>query len=1156
MMCPDYPDTFLSRSTIVADFVHLHNHSHYSLLDGACRIDELVQQAKEMKMPALALTDHGNMFGVVEFYDKCSQAGISPLIGAEVYIAPGDRRDKTPDPVTRATSFHMVLLCKDHTGYQNLMKLVSAGYLEGFYYKPRIDKDLLRQHSEGLIALAACLKGEVSHRMLKQNYEAAREAAEQYRKIFADDFYLEVQNHGIEEEDRIRDSIYRLGDELGIKVVATNDIHYLKKEHWEAHDALLCLQTGKEYDDPNRMRYQTHELYFKSASEMEQLFSDHPDVLSNTLEVAEKCHLEIEFGNYHLPHFDIPKEDDVHTLDDYLEKLCWKGLEERYGEITPKLENRMRKELDIITKMGYSGYFLITQDFINHARKQNIPVGPGRGSAAGSLVAYVLHITNLDPIQYELIFERFLNPERVSMPDIDIDFCYERREEVIDYVKEKYGYDNVCQIITFGTMAARAVIRDVGRVLKMPYGEVDKIAKLVPQQLNIKLKDALEQVPELKELEQKSDIHRRLIQYSLVLEGLARHASTHAAGVVITPEELTRFVPLYKTKDGDVTTQYDMNYLESVGALKMDFLGLRTLTVIQKAVDSLKAHGIDLDIESIPLDDHKVYELFARGETIGLFQFESSGMREYLKKLQPERLDDLIAMNALYRPGPMDMIDDFIDRKKGKKEIEYIHPLLEPILKTTYGIAIYQEQVMKMASDIGGFSLGGADQLRRAMGKKKIEIMVKQREVFVKGAQERGVSKGAADKIYDMMQKFAGYGFNKSHAACYSLVAYQTGYLKAHYPAKFMAAAISSEMNSTDRVIVLLEECRRMGLSVDPPDVNDSYADFVVRDNNIQFGLAAIKNVGRGAIEAIVHARGEEGTFATIFELCNRVDLHAVNKKVLESLVEAGAMDSLQGNRAQLYASIETAVEYAQRNQAQRANGQTSMFDLDEEVQLSEPELPELSDWDQSTKLNKEKALLGFYLTGHPLERYREEVNTFSTLAVEMAGDVRDGTQARLCGILTETKIHYDRRGRPMVFIKIEDFTGQMEGLVFNDAYETYRDRLEVDAMVMLVGKLNTGPNEDPKIIVDEIIPLEDTRERFTKSLCLALEVKGTDDHLLAEVKTLMESHSGSVPVFIKLKTGDNGDYIVRSRSVTVTPSMDLVSRLRDKLGQSNVWVG
>jgi len=1141
----------------VTSFVHLHNHSHYSLLDGACRIDDLVSSAVEFGMPALALTDHGNLFGAVEFYKKCVKAKIKPIIGSEIYIAPRSRFEKQVEEGVSGTSFHLVLLCKNEIGYRNLLKLVSAGFLEGFYYKPRVDRELLKQHSQGLVALSACMKGEVSYKTLREGKARGRAIAEEYRSIFGDDFYLEVQRHNIPEEDQVRPLLLELGRELGIKVVATNDIHYLKNEHHQAHDVLLCLQTSKDYDDPTRLRYSTDQLYFKSAEEMAKLFGDTPQVLETTAEIAEKCNLLFDFKTIHLPYFKIPPSDTIKTLDQYLENLSLKGLRERYKEITPELEKRLHYELGVIKQMGYAGYFLITYDFIRYARSQNIPVGPGRGSAAGSLVAYCLYITNLDPLKYNLLFERFLNPERVSMPDIDIDFCYERREEVIDYVKKKYGYENVCQIITFGTMAARAVIRDVGRVLKMSYGDVDRIAKMVPAQLNIKLDDALEKVPELRQVSEKDEQHRHLIEYSRVLEGLARHASTHAAGVVITPEELTNYVPLYKTKDGDVTTQFDMKSLESVGLLKMDFLGLRTLTVIQKTVNALRAKGIEIDIDKIPLDDPKVYKVFANGETIGLFQFESSGMREYLKKLQPECLEDLIAMNALYRPGPMDMIEDFINYKKGKTAIKYLHPMLEPILKETYGVAVYQEQVMQIASELGGFTMGGGDLLRRAMGKKDKEAMLAQRVKFIEGAKVNGISQGVAGEIFDMMEKFAGYGFNKSHSACYSLVAYQTGYLKAYYPAEFMAATISSEMSNSNRVTVLMEECRRLGLEVLPPDVNESYADFVVTDKGIRFGLGAVKNVGRGAIEAIVTARKKIGRFKTIFDLASNVDIHAINKKVFESLIEAGAMDSLEGTRAQLFAAVETTIEFAQRAQAQHAHGQTSIFDLDsEKTTFAPPPLPQVEPWSKATILNREKAILGFFLSGHPLDRFREEVRAFSTISLEDAEGLRDSTPVRVCGVITEFKLHFDRQKRSMAFFKIEDFTGGLEGLAFADTYEKYRQHLQADSMVMVIGKINTRESEAGKLIAEEVIPLDATRERFTKSLCMSLDAGRATPALVQEVKGLLANYGGDVPVYISIKTAENGDYVIRSKTLKVQPSLQLIDTLRDKVGRENVWVG
>lgn len=1140
----------------MADFVHLHNHSQYSLLDATCRIEELVKTCKNYKMHAIALTDHGNMFGAIVFYKKAMNEGIKPIIGVESYIAPGSRHEKSKTKKSSDTAFHLVLLAKDDHGYRNLMKLTSVGYLEGFYYKPRIDKEILRQNSRGIIALSACMKGEVSRRFLKEGYESAYQAALEYKDIFGEDFYLEVQNHGIFEEKEIRECMYRLSDELNIKVVATNDIHYLKREHNKAHDVMLCLQTGKDRDDPQRLRYSTDQIYFKNSEEMAELFPDHPEVLSNTMEVADKCNLLLEFGKLHLPQFTLPADSSSHSLNDYLEKLAIAGLKKRYEKITPQLEERLRSELEVVEHMGYAGYFLIVQDFIAYAKSVGIPVGPGRGSAAGSLVSYALGITNIDPIKYDLIFERFLNPERVSMPDIDIDFCYERREEVIEYTKQKYGDSNVTQIITFGTMAARAVIRDVGRVLKMSYNEVDRIAKLIPQQIGVTLDEALRTVPELKKIAESDDLHKQLIEYSRTLEGLARHSSTHAAGVVITPGELTNYVPLFKSKDGEVTTQYDMKVLESVGLLKMDFLGLRTLTVLKNAINAIRKRGIEISLEDIPLNDEDTYRLFGRGETVGVFQFESSGMRDYLRKLKPQSLEDLIAMNALYRPGPMSMIDDFIKRKHGKTKIDYLHPILEPILKETYGICVYQEQVMRIAHEVGGFTLGGADLMRRAMGKKEPETMVRLREEFVKGAQEQKVSKDIADELFDQLEKFAGYGFNKSHAAGYSLVAFQTAYLKAHYPAEFMASTISSEMGSSDRVMILLDECRRMNIQVLPPDVNESFANFVVFGESIRFGLAAVKNVGRGAVEAIVRARKKHGKFETIFDFCRHVDLHTVNRKALESLILAGAMDSLPGHRAQLLAILDNAVGIGQTAQSEIARGQTSLFGADDKETIPDPLLPDMEQWSQSERLNREKGVLGYYVSGHPLDPFRDDVRTFSTVTLDAMDSIGDGAKIRVCGIITELKRYTDRKGQAMAFFKIEDFSGTAEGLIFSDAFEKHQSIFDTDALVMIVGKSSTREGEIAKIMAEEVVPLTETRERFAKSLCLAINPDDMGDSTLEKVKALVDMNKGDIPVYINLRFNDNGEFVLKSKTMKISPNAKLMESLREELGRENVWIG
>jgi len=1159
-------------------FVHLHNHSHYSLLDGACRIDDLVEAAKRCNMPALALTDHGNMFGAIEFYKTCAKAGIKPIIGVEAYMAPRSRKEKALQKGNVAdASYHLVLLAKNLAGYKNLMRLVSIGFLEGFYYRPRLDREVLAKYHEGIVALSACLKGEVAYKMLHEGYEAARKVALEYRDIFGDDYYLEIHNHGIPEEDQVRKGVLDLSRELSIPVVATNDTHYLKREHSMPHDVLICLQTGKDRDDPTRLRYTTDEIYFKSAEEMQTAFIQNEEALKLTAEVAAKCDLKLDFKKVYLPSYRIPQQDSNKTLDEYLEQLAWEGVKQRYKEITPELEQRLRHELAVIKQTGYAGYFLIVQDFIQAARERGIPVGPGRGSAAGSLVSYCIGITNIDPIKYNLIFERFLNPERVTMPDIDIDFCYERRGEIIDYVRQKYGENNVTQIITFGTMAARAVVRDVGRVLKVRYTDVDKIAKTIPPTIGITLERALEETPELRQLINSEAIHRQLMDYSQVLEGLARHASTHAAGVVITPDELTNYAPLYKSNTGDITTQYDMKSLESIGVLKMDFLGLRTLTVMDKTVKMLKQKGIEIDLDNIPFDDKKTYEIFGNGETIGLFQFESSGMREYLKKLKPQSVEDLTAMNALYRPGPMDMIDDFIARKHGARKIVYLHPKLEPILRETYGIIVYQEQVMRIASVLAGFTLGGADLLRRAMGKKNAELMAEQRKKFVDGCKERGIAENIANQIFDLMDKFAAYGFNKSHAAGYSVVAFQTGYLKAHYPAEFMAANLTSEMTSTSRIVTLIDDCKRMGLPVLPPDVNESFAEFTVVDDAnipleaksskangtpatiarqaIRYGLGAIKNVGLGAIESIVKTREQKGKFTSIFDFCSRIDLRLTNKKVLESLVQSGAMDSLSParNRHQLLQALDVATAYAQSVNDQRSRGQVSIFDQGDAETLAEPPLPEVQDWPDAERLTREKEFLGIYLSGHPLQRFREEVKLFSSTPLQDLESLPDGGRVMICGQITNVKTIVDRKGGTMAFLTVEDFAGSAEALVFSDAYSAHRELLQPDAVVVLAGATSTREDEPTKILVEKVMSLDEAWNEIPKKIVLEIPVEQANDAAIQQLIQLLRANQGSCSLFFRLRNGGTSNFDFRSKSLKVRPNAGLLQRLKELFGLNAV---
>lgn len=1141
----------------MSTFVHLHNHTHYSLLDGACRINDLVIAAKQFKMPALAITDHGNMFGVIPFYKTVMDAGLRPIIGMEAYIAPRSRLDKTGGKGGKDSAYHLILLARNLEGYKNLMMLSSIGYLEGFYYKPRIDKDVLEIHADGLVVLSSCIKGEIPRKIIEGDIKGAHEAAGFYRDLFGEHFYLEVQNHGIPEEETAMRGMLKLSREMGIPIVATNDTHYLKQEHSAAQDVLLCIQTNKDFDDPDRMRFMTDQIYFKSPDEMEKLFKETPEVLKTSLEIAEKCHVVLDFNTPHLPHFTLPASEKVYSLDEYLERKVREGMKARYSEIPPEIEERVSFELSVIERMGYAGYFLIVEDFITYAKANQIPVGPGRGSAAGSLVSYILGITDVDPIRYGLLFERFLNPERISMPDIDIDFCYEKRDQIIEYVKKKYGEKNVTQIITFGRMNARAVIRDVGRVLKIPYGDVDQIAKLIPFQPKMTLDLAYQKVPEFKEACEKDEIHEKLLDYARVLEGLGRHASTHAAGVVIAPTELTNYVPLFKSTQGDaITTQYEMKALESIGLLKMDFLGLRTLTVIDHTMEMCRAKGIDFDIRRLPFDDEKTYAVFSKGETIGIFQFESSGMRDYLKKLQPESIEDLTAMNALYRPGPMKNIDEFIDRKHRRKKVEYLHPMLEQILAETQGIIVYQEQVMQIASELGGFSLGKADHLRRAMGKKRPDLMQEERNHFVEGAMQKGISRETANSIFDLMDRFAEYGFNKSHATCYSILAYQTAYLKAHHPKEFMAANLTSEMGNTDRVVTLIEECKRMEIEVFPPDVNESMADFNVVDHGIRFGLGAVKNVGRGAIESIVDAREEKGPYKSLFDFCEKVELNRVNKKVIESLIQAGAMDALEGTRAQLMVILAKAVHLAQIAQNSAGRGQTTIFGEDESEGLLYPELPQVDPWSELERLRREKELLGFYITGHPLEKYEDEVKAFSDVAIQNINEKSGGQKVRLCGIINEVRIHHDRRDKTMAFFMLEDFTGSVPIIAFSGLYEQRKSILENDRMVLVCGRVDSRSDRDEiTVVAADVLPLEEARDRFTTQISIVLKIDRLDNGEEERVRMLLNKFPGECPVVLQIKTGNGEELILKSKKYRVRPVPALLKDLRIVLGKENVWI-
>ena len=1134
-----------------SDFVHLHVHTQYSLLDGACLIKNLVEIARRMKMPAVAMTDHGNMFGAIEFYQACMQNGIKPIIGCEIYIAPQGRLQKTISPGGE-TSNHLILLAKDETGYKNLMKLVSIGYLEGFYYKPRIDREVLAKYSEGLIALSGCLKGKIARLALENNDAKIKELAEEFRDIMGkDNFYFEIQDNMIPEQKKVSEALVRLGKELDIGVAATNDVHYLTRDSAKSHEALLCIQTQTTLDDPNRMRLQTDQFYFKSPEEMKALFRDVPEAIVNTIKITERCNLELDFSKTFLPHYAVP---DGITRERYLRERCEEGLKKRYPDLTDDKKERLKYELGVINKSGYTSYFLIAWDFVSYAKQKGIAIGPGRGSAAGSIVSYCLGITDIDPLKYNLLFERFLNQERVTMPDIDIDFCYERRGEVIDYVINKYGQDNVAQIITFGTMAARAVIRDVGRVMNLPYADVDKIAKLVPIDPNMTLNIALEQEPELKALYDHDARVKELIDTSRHLEGLTRHASTHAAGVVISESPLTNHVPLFKTGDGQISTGYAMGSLEKIGLLKMDFLGLRTLTVVQEAIKIIsRINNIDLKIDDIAIDNAKTFYLLSRSETMGIFQLESSGMRDLLKKLKPEKFEDIVALLALYRPGPIGsgMLDDFMKRKHGEVEVRFDHPLLETILKETYGIIVYQEQVMMIVSRLAGFSLAQADLLRRAIGKKTPEIMDQQRKAFIEGAVKNKIDKRIAEKIFNLIEHFAGYGFNKSHSAAYAMISYRTAFLKAGYPVEFMTALLSSEKDNTDKIVEYINEAERMKIKILPPDVNESFANFtMVGKDSIRFGLGAVKNVGQGAIESVIDARKKNGSFKSLEEFCERTDSRLVNKKVMESLIKCGAFDSLGLKRSQMMAILGNAMEMAGALQKEKALGQMLLFS----DHKSQDHVPDIKEWPEGQLLNFEKDMLGFYITGHPLARHEKILREYSTASSSKLKDLDDGSKVRFGGIINKVKHTITKRsGEKMAIMMMEDLEGTVEVLAFPASYKNVSKYVRPNLAVFIDGKLNLR-EQRPKIIAEEITPIEDARARFTRSMTIDIVPLGMENGILENLKKVMGKYKGSMPVYLNVSTKKNGSYrILVDKELYVAPTNEMVEELEELIGQGHI---
>lgn len=1150
-------------------FVHLHVHTAYSLLDGAIRIKDLIRTAKEFNMPAVAITDHGNMFGVLKFYQEARQEGIKPIIGCETYLAPlGRQRRDNKDPL-----YHLVLLAQNFEGYKNLTRLISLANLEGFYYKPRVDFELLEEYNEGLIALSACLQGQIPRLILNGRDEEALKAAQWYARIFEDRFFLEVQQNLLPEQDTVNQGLLRLASELDLPLVATNDCHYLRKNDAEIHDVLLCIQTGKTVEEENRMRFTTQEYYFKSQEEMAGLFSEFPGAIANTVKVAGMCDLEIPMGGgYHFPEFPLENGEDI---NDRFIAEAQAGFEARLKDIlqgrdldesqVQEYRDRLEYELGVIKKMGFAGYFLIVADFINYARKNNIPVGPGRGSAAGSLVAYSLGITDIDPLPYGLLFERFLNVERVSMPDIDVDFCTDGREQVIKYVTERYGgRKNVAQIITFGQMQARAVIRDVGRALGIPYGEVDRIAKLVPNRIKITLAEALKEEPRLKKAAGEDEKVARLLKAAQGLEALPRHASTHAAGVVIADKPLVEYLPLYCVSSGQhsdqdkvVVTQFDMNGVEKIGLIKFDFLGLKTLTLIDQVLKLLQARNIEVDMAHLDLEDRATYELLGAGDTTGVFQLESSGMREILVKLKPSRFEDVIALVALYRPGPLKsgMVDKFIQGKHGRIKIQYELPELEPILKETYGVILYQEQVMQIASRLASYSLGEADLLRRAMGKKKVKEMAEQRGRFMEGASANKVDKKKAVKIFDLMANFAEYGFNKSHSAAYAMIAFHTAFLKAHYPVEFMAALLTSEVGNQDKIVRFISECREKDIVVLPPDINESRVNFTVVEGQIRFGLAAIKGVGQAAIESILEARGEK-PFTELFDFCERVDLRRVNRRVIEALIKCGAFDSTGVPRSRMASALDDALERGARSQRERDEGQTNLFDIigdtGDQVPIHWPDVPE---WRETLRLSYEKESLGFYITGHPLTRYEKELHGLANTDTGLIKELPDRTSVRLGGVIVKVQPKMTKKGDRMAFVTVEDLAGLVEVIVFPDAFKACRDYLEPDTTVLISGELTVdekGAASTNKIKAKEITLLETALEKMARQVVFSLSATGLERSGLVRLKAIIDSHPGQTPAVVKINVPGRGAAVVKLNS-GVKADRGLIRETGEALGENTV---
>ena len=1193
----------------MSEFVHLHIHSEFSLLDGANRIKDLPVRAKELGMKAMAITDHGVMYGAIDFYKACKKEGIKPIIGCEVYVAPRSRFDK--EPIDKQY-YHLILLAKNNQGYKNLSKLVSIGFTEGYYYKPRIDLEVLEKYHEGLICLSACLAGAVNQALLNGQTEKAEEIALWHKKVFGEDYYIEIQNNGIREQVLANQKLVQLARKLDIPLVATNDAHYLKREDSYSHEILLCIQTGKRMSDEDRMKFDTDELYVKSPEEMSEYFSAFPDAIENTVKIADKCNVEFEFGHTILPNYDVPPEYQTHY--DFLKKLCDDVIKERYGENpSEEIIKRAEYEIGVIKKMGYVDYYLIVWDFIHYAKSQGIPVGPGRGSGAGSILAYAIGITDIDPMKYGLLFERFLNPERVSMPDFDVDFCYEHRQDVIDYVSRKYGHDHVSQIITFGTMAAKMVIRDVARVLDYPYSEADKLAKMIPNEIHITIPKALEQNRELKELYDTDPEVHKLLEIAMSLEGMPRQASTHACGVVITKDPVDTYVPLY-VRDGQISTQYIMTTLEELGLLKMDFLGLRTLTVIQDTINLVKQNrGIDVEFDK-DMSDPKVYKLWQEGNTSGIFQFESQGMTNFMKELKPDCLEDLIAGVSLYRPGPMDQIPRYIRGKQNPGHNEYTHPSLEPILNVTYGCMVYQEQVMQIVRDLAGYSLGRADLVRRAMGKKKLDVMAKEREIFINGQLDEngniivpgcvrnGIDAESANKIFDEMSEFAKYAFNKSHAACYAVVAYRTAYLKSYYPAEFMASMLNSFLGNLDKVPEYIDECKRIGIKILKPDINSSSSKFTVefdesQDKNnqigqIRFGLGSIKNVGLQPIDNIIKDRNEHGKFEGFTDFCERVEGEAVNKKCVESLIKAGTFDEFPETRATLLASFEAIMDLAQSYNKKGMNGQVSMFDLggeQEENNLKEIkyQFSEQEEMTENEKLSMEKEMLGIYISGHPLEKIKEQIKQLTNISSKELKEIdeqnsseeneenkvqeilkyEDGQEVRIAGIITSVKKKYTKNNKIMAFVTIEDLNGSAEIIIFEPTFLKYQDKLLEENIIMIKGRLSIREDDNTKIVAQEIRNFgENFSEKSNKYENKKQDAQNTEiqkpKHLVIDITNMEETEKAKLRGAIRFFNGEKnnipvavktGDEIKPCGAIHLTE--EILKEFEEIAGKQNVSI-